>query len=175
MPSTRLTGGRQPQVKSADARTFDADKQARFFAELAATCNVTLSARRAKVSPATLYSHRMNDAAFRARWAAALAEAYRNLELMMLERTMKGTVKTVTKADGSIDKTHEFPNAIALTLLRLHRDGAAEAESEPTEEDAEELRARIARRIDRLRDRMIERGELTPLPDGEAVAAPDQG
>ena len=92
-------------------------------------------------------------AAFRAAWAEALAEAYRNLELMMLERAMNGTVKTVTRADGSIDRTHEYPNAIALTLLRLHRDSAAaaEEEAEASEADVEELRARILRRIQRLR------------------------
>jgi hypothetical protein len=160
MARTTLAGGKKPQVKCASARNFDDAKQARFFAELAATCNVTLAAGRARVAVGTVYKHRAQDASFRARWAEAISGAYQNLEMMMLERAMNGTVKTVTKADGSIDRTHEYPNAIALTLLRLHKDNAAEAEPEASEADAEEIRARILRRIGRLRDQMVARGEL---------------
>ncbi|NNM76663.1 hypothetical protein HJG53_07090 [Sphingomonas sp. ID1715] len=160
MPNTQLIGGKRPRVAQARGNSFDAGKQERFFAELAATCNVRLSARRARVAVATVYKHKAQDAAFRARWAEAIGGAYHNLELMMLERAMNGTVKTVTKADGSVDRTHEYPNAIALTLLRLHRDNAAEAEPEVSEADADEIRARIMRRIGRLRDQMIARGEL---------------
>ena len=151
MASTQLTGGKRPRVVKARPNVFDAKKQDRFFAELAATCNVRLSAKAARVGVATVYKHKAQDAAFRARWAEAIGGAYHNLELMMLDRAMNGTVKTVTKADGSIDRTHEFPNAIALTLLRLHRDAAAEAEPDVSEEEAEEIRARIMRRIQRLR------------------------
>ncbi|HEV2568687.1 hypothetical protein [Sphingomonas sp.] len=164
MAGTTLIGGKQPRVAAARASAFCAKKQDRFFAELAATCNVTLSCRRARVASATVYKHKASDAAFRARWAEAIGAAYQNLELMMLDRAMNGTVKTVTKADGSTDRTHEYPNAIALTLLRLHRDNAAEAEPEVSEEDAEEIRARIMRRIGRLRDQMIARGELVEKP-----------
>jgi hypothetical protein len=151
MRSTQLAGGKVPRVVSARANAFDRTKQERFLAELAATCNITLAAKRAKVSTSTVDRHRKSNAAFRAGWAEAIRQAYRNLELMMLERAMNGTVKTVTKADGSVDRTHEYPNAIALTLLRLHKDAAVEAEAEVDEEDADEIRARLARRIDRLR------------------------
>ncbi len=153
MSKTQLAGGKVPRVVSARASAFDAKKQAVFLAELAATCNVTLAAERAKVALGTVYKHRQANAAFRARWAEALKQAYHNLELMMLDRSMNGTVKTVTKADGSVDRTHEFPNAIALTLLRLHRDAVAETEAADAvgEDDAEELRAKIMRRIQRLR------------------------
>lgn len=154
MAKTELTGGKVPRMRRAGGRAFDAAKQARFLAELAATCNVSLAAERAGISSACIYAHRARDAGFRAAWADALADAYRNLELAMLERAMNGTVKTVTRADGSIDRTHEYPNAIALTLLRLHRDSAAETEEADAmnEEDVAELRARIMRRIQRLRD-----------------------
>ena len=84
MPSTQLAGGKVPRVVKARAGAFDAKKQARFFAALAATCNVSLAARRARVSSDTVYEHMRKNAAFRARWAEALGEAFRNLELMML-------------------------------------------------------------------------------------------
>jgi hypothetical protein len=151
--ATRLTGGARPQVKRAGARAFCTKKQERFLAELAATCNVALSCRRAKVADSTVRRHRDSDAAFRARWVQAIGAAYQNLELMVLDQAMNGTVKTVTKADGSVDRTHEYPNAIALTLLRLHRENAAEAEPEASEEDADEIRAQLMRRIQRLRGR----------------------
>lgn len=151
MAGRTLTGGKVPRVTRARKGAFDAAKQDAFLTELAATCNVSLAAARAGVTTGCVYEHKARDAAFRARWADALAEAYRNLELMMLERAMNGTVKTVTKHDGTIDRTHEYPNAIALTLLRLHRDSAAAAGDVPDEEDAEALRAEIARRIQRLR------------------------
>jgi hypothetical protein len=151
MEKTELAGGKVPRVTQARKNAFDRAKQARFLAELAATCNVSLAAKRAGVSVGTVYDRKAKDAAFRAGWGTALGEAYRKLELMMLERAMNGTVKTVTKHDGTIDRTHEYPNAIALTLLRLHRDTAAEAEELPDEEDTEALRAEIARRIERIR------------------------
>ena len=153
MAKTELAGGKVPRLRRARKSAFDAAKQAAFLRELAATCNVTLAAERAGAAIGTVYDHKAKDAAFRAAWAEALAEAYRNLELMMLERAMNGTVKTVTRADGSVDRTHEYPHAIALTLLRLHRDSAAaaEEEAEASEADVEELRARILRRIQRLR------------------------
>jgi hypothetical protein len=161
MATTQLTGGRRPRVVRARASAFDPKKQERFLGGLAATCNVTLAAKRARVAVATVYKHRLQDASFRARWADALGQAYQNLELMMLERAMNGTVKTVTKADGSVDRTHDYPNAIALTLLRLHREHAPDAEPALSEDDAEEIRERIMRRIMRLREQMIARGEIT--------------
>ena len=164
MATTRLAGGKQPRVVRTRADSFDAKRQARFLAELAATCNVSLAAKRARVASTTVYTHKARDASFRARWAQAIGSAYQNLELMMLDRAMNGTVKTVTKHDGSVDRTHEYPNAIALTLLRLHKDNAAEAEPEVSEEEVEEARARIMRRIARLRDQMIARGELVERP-----------
>jgi hypothetical protein len=150
---TRAAFGR-PQVRKAKPRAFDKTKQDIFFETLAATCNVTRSARRAGVGKFAVYDHRRKSAAFRARWAAAIGEAYANLELTMIERMLNGTVKTVRRADGSVDETREYPNAIALQLLRLHRDTAVEAERDHEPEDVEEVRAQLAERLERLRGRM---------------------
>lgn len=150
-----LRGGRRPQRVKTRRGRFTAEKKDRFFAELAATCNVTAACRRARVHPGTVYEHRGKDAAFRARWAEAVREGYAKLELMLIERAMNGTVKTVTRADGSVDKTHEFPNGVALTLLRLHRETAVEAQVRHDPEEVEEARRRIARKLERL-SRQIE-------------------
>lgn len=148
-----LAGGRRPQFKNKK-NSFTLAKQEIFFAELAATCNVTASARKAGVSKQTVYAHRRASAGFRARWALAVREAYANLELAMLERALNGTVKTVTRADGSVDKTHEYPNAVALTLLRRHQELAAEVGTEHDPANVEELRERLANKIERLRKRL---------------------
>lgn len=148
-----LAGGGRPQMKDKK-RGFTAAKREIFFAELAATCNVSASARRAGVCKATVYAHRRACAAIRARWAVAVRESYANLELAMLERALNGSVKTVTRADGSIDKTHEYPNAVALTLLRRHQELAAEAGAEHDPANVGELRARLAGKIERLRKRL---------------------
>ena len=44
-----------------------------FFETLAASCNVTLACKEAKVSSGGLYRRRRKDASFRARWGEALA------------------------------------------------------------------------------------------------------
>ncbi|MDQ8757833.1 hypothetical protein RCO27_16525 [Sphingosinicella sp. LHD-64] len=150
---TRAAFGR-PQLQKPKPRAFTKAKEDKFLAALAATCNVTQSARRAGVSKAAVYERRQKSAAFRARWAATVGEAYANLELAMLERMMNGTVKTVRRADGSVDETRDYPNAIALQLLRLHRETAIEAEQEHDPEEIEEVRVRLAERIERLRKRI---------------------
>lgn len=150
---TTLAGGRRPQMRSK-VRGFTVAKQEIFFAELAATCNVSMAARRAGVCKATVYVHRRTSAAFRARWAVTVREAYARLELAMLERALNGNVKTVTRADGSVDRIHEFPNAVALTLLRRHQELAAEAGQEHDPANVEDLRERLATKIERLRKRL---------------------
>ena len=149
-----LTGGKVPRLRKPGRRAFTKAKQARFLTALAATCNVSAACRRARVSDTCVYEHRRKDAAFRAGWAEAVREAYGRLELMTLERMMNGTVTTRTRADGSVDKTHEYPNALALQLLRLHRQSAAEAQAEHDPVDMNEVRERIALRLERLRKRM---------------------
>ena len=150
----QLRGGKRPQLIKPRRDRFTAAKQDKFFEVLTATCNVAAACRAAKVSRSTVDRHRQQSAAFRARWAAAVREAYAALELMLIERSMNGTVKTVTKADGSKETIHEYPNALALQLLRLHRATAAEAEAEHEEEDVEEVRRRLDRRLERLRIRL---------------------
>lgn len=150
----QLAGGKVPRLRKPDRRRFTAAKQDKFFATLASSCNVLAACRAARVCANTVYKHRNKDARFRARWAEALREAYARLELMMLERMMNGTVTTRTKADGAVETTHQYPNAIALQLLRMHRAAASEAEVEHDEQDVEEVRERLVRRIERLKKRM---------------------
>lgn len=149
-----LTGTRGRRMTKPAKVHFTKDRQETFLAELAATCNVTASSAAAGVSTTCVYNHRRKNAAFRAGWAEAVREAYARLELMTLERMMNGTVTTRTRADGSVDKTHSYPTAVALQLLRLHKSSAAEAAVEHDPVAIEEVRERVIRRLARLRARM---------------------
>jgi hypothetical protein len=82
-------------------------------------------------------------------------DAYARLELMMLDRALNGVVKTKTRADGSIETMHEYPNHVAMQLLRMHRETAAEAEEVHDADRIEEVRERLVNRLGRLR-RQIE-------------------
>ena len=148
-----LVGGRKPQMRKKKGG-WTAAKRKAFIDELAATCNVAASLRKVRMSDTSVYRLRKQSAQFRAEWAEALREGYAKLEMMLLERAMNGTVKTVTRADGAVDKTHEYPNHIALQLLRLHKDSAAAAEAEHDPEEMEEVRQRIARKLEAVRKRL---------------------
>ena len=163
-----LRGGKRPMLRKRESRSFTPAKQKGFLAELAATCNVSAACRKARVSKPTVYEHRRKSAAFRAGWREAVREAYAALELMMLERAMNGTVRTVTGPDGSVvRRIHEYSDSLALTLLRLHRDTIAEAEAELDPEDDEEVRLRLADKLERLGRRI--RAEAGSRPDGPST------
>lgn len=165
---------RRPQLRKAPGggRSFTLARQDIFFAELAATCNVLAACRKARISPDCVYRHRRKCAAFRARWAEAVREAYARLELMMIERAMNGTVRTRTRADGSVETMHEYPNHIAMQLLRMHRDTAVEAEEVHDSDLIEEVRERLVNRLGRLR-RQIEREQA--VEGGRVFLAPPGG
>lgn len=151
--SAELAGGTKPQVRRKKSGWTAARRNA-FLAELAATCNVAASLRKVKMGETGVYKLRRQSAEFRAAWAEALREGYAKLELMLLERAMNGTVKTVTRPGGAVDKTHEYPNALALALLRMHKDGVAAAEADHDATDIEAVRERIGRKLAAVRKRL---------------------
>jgi hypothetical protein len=148
-----LVGGEKSQVRRGSDRNWSKAKEAKFLSVLAETCNVTLACEAAKVSNSAAYCRRRSDAAFRAGWLDAIGAGYQKLELVLLERALNGTEKVVIKTDGREERMREYPNAIALTLLRMHRDTAAEAETEVPVEDIAEIRERLLEKLQRLRKR----------------------
>ena len=71
----------------------------------------------------------------------------------MLDRALNGTEKIVVRKDGSEERMREYPNQIAMHLLKMHRDSAVEAMSEPAEGEIEELRERLFEKLERVRKR----------------------
>lgn len=153
-----LQDGEQPKVREAAKRDWSKTKEAKFLTVLAETCNVTLACAETGVSTNAVYKRRKKNAAFRAAWAEAIAVAYRRLELMLLERSFNGTEKVVTRKDGSEERVREYPNNIAIQLLKMHRDTAVAAETEHAPEAVAELREKLRRKLNRLRARLIEEG-----------------
>lgn len=148
-----LVGGRSPRMRKASKRSWSKAKEEKFLTALADTCNVTQACQEAGVSVGYVYARRKVHAAFRAAWLDAISTAYQRLELVLLERALNGTEKVVIKTDGREERMREYPNAIALTLLRMHRETAAEAETEVPVEDVEEIRERLIEKLQRLRAR----------------------
>ena len=153
-----LQEGARAKKRKGSKRDWTKAKEQQFLTVLAETCNVTLACAESGVSLSGAYLHRRKDAAFRAAWGEAIAVAYRRLELMLLERSFNGTEKVITRKDGSEERVREYPNSIALQLLKMHKDTAVEAEREHSPEAVAELREKLRRKLARLKTRMIEEG-----------------
>jgi len=150
-----VAGGARPQARRPRPHEWTKAKEQLFLDTLAETCNVTLAVEAAGMSLAGAYMKRKRDAAFRTGWREALGIAYSRLELVLLDRAFNGTEKLTTRRDGSEERMREYPNQIALQLLRMHKDTAAEAapENEPSEDEIEEVRQRLFDKLQRLRKR----------------------
>ncbi len=148
-----LDGGKRMRLRSA-CRTDISDEQIEmFFITLAETCNVVRSARAGGFSANWAYRKRRRDAAFRNGWAKAVREGYAKLELVLLERAMKGTAKPIIRRDGSERIIREYSTALAVALLRRHAETADEAGHEHNAADMRETRDRILDKLDRIRAR----------------------
>ena len=154
-----IVGGSKPQIRKPGRNGWTRAKEEKFFTALAQTCNVTLAAQASGMSLTAAYQRRKKVAAFRAGWAEAIASAYQRLELVMLDRALNGTEKIVVRKDGSEERMREYPNQIAMTLLKMHRDSAIETIEQPAEEEIEEVRQRLFDKLQRLRKRVDAQGE----------------
>ena len=148
-----LVGGKNSQLRKATGKEWSKAKVAEFLSVLAETCNVTRAAAEAGVSVSAVYRRRKADAAFRNSWLEAIGAAYQRLELVLLERAFVGTEKIVRRKDGSEERMVEYPNQLALTLLKMHRDTAVEANTEFAPSDVKEIRERLIQKLQRLRKR----------------------
>jgi len=84
----------------------------------------------------------------------AIGDAYQRLELVLLDRAFNGTEKVVKRRDGSEDRMLEYSNQLGLSLLKMHRNTAAEAASEMPSEDVGEMREQLVKKLLRLKKRI---------------------
>ena len=153
-PGTVLEGKSRPRIISQPNRAITKQQRKLFLNELAETCNVLLSAKRAGFYPQRAYDLKAGDADFRRGWDKALALGYAQLELTMLERALHGSEASIKSPDGKATTMRTYSDRLGLTLLKMHRDGAGLAEaSEMDEAEQEEIRRRLMTRLDRLKER----------------------
>ena len=141
-------------MRKASRRNWTKTKESKFLSVLAETCNVTEAARQAGVCLSYAYKRRASNAGFRAGWMQAIGDAYQRLELVLLDRAFNGTEKVVKRRDGSEDRMLEYSNQLGLSLLKMHRNTAAEAASEMPSEDVGEMREQLVKKLLRLKKRI---------------------
>jgi hypothetical protein len=152
-----LDGKGRVRLRKASPAAWTKTKEQQFLEALSETCNVKWAARESGVSPQRAYERRKSHAAFRAGWIEAIGKAYNRLELILLDRALNGTERIITRKDGSQERMVDYSNRVALTLLKMHRDTAIEADSELPSEDIKELREKISRKLDRLKQQEEQR------------------
>ena len=124
-----------------------------FLAALADTSNVAAAARKAGIDTSTAYGRRRLDNDFNRQWQVALCEGYDNLELELLFRLRTGELKQPT---GTKRASRSFDNATAFRLLTVHRESAVRQRAMREHVSAEEIRASIDRKVEELRQRVMD-------------------
>jgi hypothetical protein len=150
-----LIGGKTPRMRPAQKRDWSQARAREFLSVLAETLNVSEAVRRSGLSSVTAYRRRQTDAAFRAAWLQAVGEAYRRLELVLLERAFNGIDKVIRRRDGSEERMRHYSDELGFKLLKMHRDTAMESEAaaDTPVDEMDEIRARLIRKLQRLKKR----------------------
>ena len=148
-----LVSGERPQMRIASAKSWNKEKEMAFLSVLAETCNVTRACEAAGLGVTSVYRRKKENAGFRAAWLGAISIAYQQLELVMLERAFNGTEKPVSARAGETRTMREYSNQLGIALLKMHRDSAMEAEFELPPDEMEEVRERLIRKLQRLKER----------------------
>lgn len=112
-----------------------------FLQELAATSNVTRSAKKAGASLTRVYKTRREHSGFAAEWRRALCEGYEHLEMEVLAH-LRGN-----------DPERKMDVANAIRLLAAHRKTVTETRAFEEEDDEQAVRDSIDAMIDRMRKR----------------------
>ncbi|MDE2595752.1 MAG: hypothetical protein KGL44_02620 [Sphingomonadales bacterium] len=135
-----------------------------FLSELAATSNVSASAKKAGVSTSTAYDTRRANPEFHRRWMEALCEGYDHLEMDLLLRLRTGEIKP---AAGAKKGVRTFDNATAYRLLAAHRDSAGRQRAIRSRADADAIVESINAKLQLMRQRAL----AAPGKDADADTA----
>lgn len=146
------SGGR-PRMQAASRRNWTKEKEKSFLEVLAETCNVTRACEAVNIGTPSAYRRRKRNAAFRSAWNEAISSAYQRLELVLIERTLNGTEKIMTRHDGSEDRMREYPNNLGMALLKMHRSSAESVQRPAASDNGDEARERLMQKLLRLKKR----------------------
>jgi hypothetical protein len=93
----------------------------KFLAHLAATANISASAKFAKMSRSSAYRLRQTDPDFAEAWDEALDAALDDLEEVLMRRALNGVDKQVYYAGKPIGTTRSYSDSLAMFLLKSRR------------------------------------------------------
>ena len=148
-----MVPGRKPQLRKRSARSWSKAKEGEFLQVLGETCNVSQACRESGLAMTVAYRRRKMDARFRAAWNERIAIGYQRLEAVLLDRAFNGTERVMTRKDGSEERVREYPNQIALHLLKMRRETAIADDSDLPADEVTEIRERLVRKLQRLKRR----------------------
>lgn len=123
-----------------------------FLAHLAATSNVSASARKAGISTSTAYEMRRSNPDFNHKWQQALIEGYEHLEMELLYRLRIGESKPAAATKRA---TRSFDNSTAFRLLSAHREVIAKERAIRNNDNEEAILASIDAKLERMRQRQL--------------------
>jgi hypothetical protein len=161
---TRAQLGRHgPQLIATGGKRWSDEAETVFLDHLAATANVTASARACGFTNAAIYRRRRKDAGFQKRWGAALAQGYAHIEALLVQRAIEALEGFAPDPDTPI-LIRDMTTRDALALLGHHR---------RTIEGGPRSRRQWARprSLDEVRDSIL--GKLAVVAP-RALPAPDE-
>ena len=134
-------------------------RKRKFLHALARTGCVRDACAIANISTTSAYRHRKRDAGFADAWERALTEALPVLEAAAFERAVEGVDEPVVHGGEVVATRKRYSDAILVTLLK-RADAAEAARTARRPLSTEELRARLDRKIARVKAAMeAEAGE----------------
>jgi len=146
------------QARAPKKGSWTPKVRARFFAELANSCNVKAACAKVGMSVTGAYNLRDRDPSFRLGWRRHIAQGYAKLELQMLERALIGEsrlrrvlAKPETDDERALDLVSRYSSRVAETLYRAHRADAIDYDLNGDDPDGEEARALIEEKVEKLR------------------------
>jgi hypothetical protein len=158
--SQRGEAGNGAQMRAVRKDGWTLERRRIFMETLAATCNVSESARVAGMNLSGAYYQKRRDPGFAREWRQAMAVGYAELEAFLLRQALFGTEEEelLLDAEGMVKSRkikRGHPNAVGVRLLGSHKREAREALEEeitdrPDGEDAVE-RLRMALEVVRQR------------------------
>ena len=154
----RGSGRGRTQIARARLSQWTPRLETRFFATLAATCNVKAACAEVGMSATAAYNHYRRWPTFAARWDAALENGYVRLELGLLESAGNIFSATDVMLDAPLPPM-TIDQAIHLMHMHKHRlHGLGKRPGGlPKPPDIEKVRASILRKIE-----AVERGDALP-------------
>lgn len=155
-----------PQRRQARKDGWTRAQEETFLQSLAATCNVSESAKAAGKCSSSVYYHKQHDPAFARAWGQALEVGYAELEALLLRELLFGSEQEelVLDAEGAV-KSRKIKRGrnlgIALRLLLHHAQAVARVRAEQMRDppDGDDAIARMNKLLDAVRQRRAELGE----------------